>query len=52
MVSLFSEFGSIIFWPKTMDYNKAFWLAEYSCFTHNCSLEGAMKLKFVPFRSS
>ena len=27
MVSLFSEFGSIIFWPKTMDYNKAFWLA-------------------------
>ena len=24
MVSLFSEFGSIIFWPKTMDYNKAF----------------------------
>ena len=26
MVSLFSEFGSIIFWPKTMD-NKAFELA-------------------------
>ena len=23
MVSLFSEFGSIIFWPKTLDYNKA-----------------------------
>ena len=23
-----------------------------SCFTHNSSLEGAMKLKFVPFRSS
>ena len=24
MVSLFAEFGSIIFWPKTMDYNKVF----------------------------
>ena len=24
MVCLFSEFGSINFWPKTMDYNKAF----------------------------
>ena len=23
-----------------------------SCFTHNSSLEGAMELKFVPFRSS
>ena len=53
MVSLFSDFGSIIFWPKTMDYNKAFWIAGvYSCFTHNSSLEGAMKLKFVPFPSS
>ena len=24
MVSLFGDFGSIIFWPKTLDYNKAF----------------------------
>ena len=24
MVSLFSEFGSIIFWPKTLDYSKVF----------------------------
>ena len=24
MVSLFSEFGSIIFGPKTLDYSKAF----------------------------
>ena len=32
MVSLFSEFGSIIFWPKTMDYNKAFWLVEVILF--------------------
>ena len=23
MVSLFAEIGSISFWPKTMDYNKA-----------------------------
>ena len=50
MVSLFSEFGSIIFLPKTMDYNKVVLIK--SCFTHNSSLEGAMKLKFVPFRSS
>ena len=28
MVSLFSEFGSIIFWPKTMDYNKAFLISR------------------------
>ena len=32
MVSLFSEFGSIIFWPKTMDYNKAFWPKSRSFF--------------------
>ena len=50
MVSLFSEFGSINFWPKTMDYNKG--VLMKSCFTHNSSLEGAMELKFVPFRSS
>ena len=24
MVSLFGEFGLISFWPKTMDYSKAF----------------------------
>ena len=24
MVSLFAEFGSISFWPKTMDYSQAF----------------------------
>ena len=46
MVSLFFEFGSIIFWPKTLG------VLINSCFTHIFSLEGAMKLKFVPFRSS
>ena len=50
MVSLFAEIGSISFWPKTMDYSKGVLIK--SCFILNSSLEGAMKLKFVPFCSS
>ena len=54
MVSLISEFGSIIFWP-TLDYSKAFRriiFVSNSIHTHNSSLEGATELKFGPFYSS
>ena len=32
MVSFFAEVKISIFWPKTMDYNKAFWLKLSSFF--------------------
>ena len=49
MASFFPEFGSFRFWPKTMDYSKAF--SSNSLRTPNSSLEGAMKLKFASFCS-
>ena len=49
MVSLFAEIGVIGFWPKSLDYSKAF--CSNSLRTYNSSLEGATKLKFAPFCS-
>ena len=51
MVSFLAEVKIFRFWPKTMDYNKAFW-PKSRCFHHNSSLGGAMKLNFTPFCSS
>ena len=49
MVSFFVDVKIFSFWPKTMDYNQAF--RSISSRTDNSSLEGATKLKFVPFCS-
>ena len=49
MVSLFAEIVTFSFWPKTMDYSKAF--RSDSLEAHNSSLEGATELKFAPFCS-
>ena len=46
MVSFFAKIDSISFWPKSLDYSKAF--CSNSLRTHSCSLEGASKLKFAP----
>ena len=43
IVSFFAEVDSISFWPKSLDYSKAF--CSYSLRTHNSALE----LKFAPF---
>ena len=45
MASFFAGIKIFRFWPKTMDYRKAF-RSIYLC-THNSSLEGATKLKFA-----
>ena len=50
MVSFLAEVKIFCFWPKTMDYNKAFDRNRGQCFYS--SLEGALKLKFVSFCSS
>ena len=50
MESFFAGFKFFRFWPKTMDYSKAF--CSISSRTHNSSLEGAMDLKYAPFCSS
>ena len=53
MKSLFAKVKFFRFWPKTMDYNKAFWPKSRSFFVVLYSkMEGAMKLKFAPFCSS
>ena len=53
MVSFLAEVQIFIFWPKTMDYNKAFdrnrGLYLWSFYS---TVEGAMKLKFASFCSS
>ena len=52
MVSLFSKIGLIRFYQKTLDVRRFDQiLQECSCFLHNSSLEGVMKLNFVPFSS-
>ena len=52
MVSFLAKVKIFRFWPKTMDYNKAF-LPRGDFLLSFCStVEGAMKLKFVPFSSS
>ena len=50
MESFFAGIKIFRFWPKTMDYSKAFW-SNYLC-TNNSTLEGATELKFAPFCSS
>ena len=49
MITLFAEIKIFSFWPKPLDYNRAF--CSISFHTHNSSLERAMKLKFAPFCS-
>ena len=53
MVSFFAEVKIFRFWPKTMDYNKAFY-RNRGVFLQSfySTVEGAMKLKFAPFCSS
>ena len=48
MESYFFEVNIFRFWPKMMDYSKAF----CSLCAHNSSLEVATELKFVSFCSS
>ena len=53
MVSFFAEVKIFRFWPKTMDYNKAFSPKSRSFLrSFYSSLEGATELKFAPFCSS
>ena len=47
MVSFLAEVKFFRFWPKTMDYNKAF-RPKLSSFFYSI-VEGATKLKFAPF---
>ena len=49
MVSFFAEVKFFRFWPKTMDYNKAFY--RDFLWSFYSTVEGAMKLKFAPFLS-
>ena len=52
MVLLFAEVKIFRFWPKTMDYSKAFWPKLSSSFGSIYSkVEGVTKLNFVQFCS-
>ena len=52
MVLLFAEVKFFRFWPKTMDYNKAFWPKLSSFFVVLLLQNGTTtKLKFAPFCS-
>ena len=57
MVSFFAEVKILRFWPKTMDYNKAFWPKSRSFFevilllTGRC-YEAATKLKSAKLKST
>ena len=47
MISFLAEVKMSSFWPKTMDYNKAFWPKSRSLFVVLYSkLEGAVKLRY------
>ena len=50
MVSFYANVKIFRFWPKTMDYNKAFLpkSRRFSAVLYS-TVEGAMKLKFAPF---
>ena len=53
MVSFLAKVKIFRFWPKTMDYNKAFYRNRgvFLRFFYS-TVEGAMKLKFASFCSS
>ena len=54
MVSFLGIVKIFRFWPKTMDYNKAFLPKSTGDFLRPfySTVEGATKLKFAPFCSS
>ena len=54
MVSFLAKVKFFRFWPKTMDYNKAFFYQNRGDFLWSfySTVEGVTELKFAPFCSS